>query len=384
MNRPVYLDYNATTPIDPAVVEAMLPYLHDRYGNASSSHVYGVEAHRAIETARAQVAALIGASPDEILFTGGGSETDNLALKGFAFAHLDERPRFLSCTIEHPAILSTLRYLTTRFGLPHTLIEVDRFGCVDLDSLRSAMSTGAVLITVMHANNEVGTIEPIEEIAAIAAAAGALVHTDAAQSAGKLPIDVRALNVDLLTIAGHKLYGPKGIGVLYVRRGTKLDPLVHGSGQELGMRAGTENVASIVGLGKAAELAAADQAEEALRLCTLRDALHHGLATHIPGLVLNGHPEQRLPNTLNVSAPGVPGFAWLGIAAGVAASTGSACHSGSPDPSPVLTAMGLPAERAAGAIRLSLGRWTTTEDITIAINELATAYTALACPGSPP
>jgi cysteine desulfurase len=377
MQQPIYLDYNATTPVDPRVIDAMLPYLREDFGNASSSHAYGIRAHQALDRARGQVAALLNADPGEIVFTGGGSETNNLALKGTAFVNLKNDPHIVSTTVEHPAVMNTLRYLEQRFGVAYTLVAVDDTGVLDLHALCTALASPTCLVSVMHANNEVGTIQPLARIAAIVHEAGALLHVDAAQSAGKVPIDVKAMGIDLLTIAGHKLYAPKGIGVLYLRRGVTIDPLVHGSSQELGMRAGTEPVASVVALGKAAELAREDVAAEAVSLTALRDRLHTGLAARIPGLQLNGHPTERLPNTLNVSAPGTDGQSWLGMTPDVAASTGSACHSASASPSPVLTAMGLSRERAAGAVRLSLGRWTTADEIDAATSALAESYALL-------
>ena len=378
MHRPVYLDYNATTPIDPAVVEAMLPFLAEHFGNASSMHEYGYIAHQAVERARAQVASLLAAWPGEIIFTAGGSETDNLAIKGAVFQRLDRQPHVISTVIEHPAVLNTLQYLRRRFGVKSTLLPVDQYGLITADQVRGALRPETVLITVMHANNEVGTVQPIGEIGAVAREAGALFHVDAAQSAGKLPIDVTTLNADMVTIAGHKVYGPKGIGALYLRRGAQIDPLVHGSGQEHGMRAGTENVASIVGLGAACAIAADHQSREERRLTLLRDRLQALLADAVPRLELNGHPTRRLPNTLNVSLCGALGQAVLASASDVAASTGSACHAGASEPSPVLMAMGLSAERALAALRLSLGRWTSEEEIERAAAALIAGYSACA------
>lgn len=375
MERAVYLDHNATTPIDPRVVDAMLPYLYEQFGNASSAYEYGYEAHRAVEEARARVASLIGARAEEIVFTGGGSETDNLAIKGVVFANLDRSPHVITTSVEHPAVLNTLRYLQRRFAIDFTVLPVDEHGILDPEALRAALRPATVLATIMHANNEVGTIQPISQIAAITRDHGVLLHIDAAQSTGKVPINVKELGVDLLTIAGHKVYGPKGIGALYIRRGTVLDPLVHGSGQERGMRAGTENVASIAGLGMACELAGAELSA-GHHLHELRDLLHSLLAESIPGTLLNGHPTERLPNTLNVSLPGALGQAVLAYTPGVAASTGSACHSGTADPSPVLMAMGLSAERAIGALRLSLGRWSTEDDMRRAAKLLQQGYVA--------
>ncbi len=383
MQRPVYLDYNATTPIDPEVVEAMLPFLAEHFGNASSMHEYGYFAQEAVERARGQVATLLGARPGEIVFTAGGSETDNLAIKGAVFQRLERQPHVISTAAEHPAVLNTLQYLRQRFGVHSTLLPVDQYGLITPDQVRQALRPETVLITVMHANNEVGTVQPIAEVGAVAREAGVLFHVDAAQSAGKLPIDVAALKVDMVTIAGHKVYGPKGIGALYLRRGTQIDPLVHGSGQEHGLRAGTENVASIVGLGVACAIAADHQPQEERRLTLLRDKLHVLLADAVPNLALNGHPTSRLPNTLNVSLCGALGQAVLAFTPDVAASTGSACHAGASAPSPVLMAMGLPAERALSALRLSLGRWTSEEEIERAAAALIAGYTACAGTLSP-
>jgi cysteine desulfurase len=359
MERPIYLDYNATTPVDPAVVEAMVPYLFERFGNASSAHAYGYEARDAIERARKEVAGLIGARPGEIVFTGGGSETDNLAIQGVVFANLERRPHVVSTTVEHPAVLNTLQYLKRRFGVEFTLLDVDEDGLVAPEQLARAIRPETVLITIMHANNETGTIRPLAELARVARAAEIPFHVDAAQSAGKIEVNVNALGVDMLTIAAHKLYGPKGIGALYLREGMSLDPLVHGSQQEHGLRAGTENVASMVGMGKACEIAQANIRTEGPRLIALRDKLQTLVEERISGTVLNGHPTQRLPNTLNVSLPEATGQTVLAYTPGVAASTGSACHSGQTEPSPVLMAMGLTRDRALGSLRLSLGRWTT-------------------------
>jgi len=371
MERPIYLDYNATTPVDPAVVEAMVPYLFERFGNASSAHAYGYEAREAMERARAQVADLIGARRGEIVFSGGGSETDNLAIQGVIFANLERRPHVVSTTVEHPAVLNTLQYLKRRFGVESTLLDVDEDGLIAPEQLARAIRPETVLVTVMHANNETGTIQPIAQLATIAQDAGVCFHVDAAQSVGKLEVDVNALGVDMLTIAAHKLYGPKGIGALYLRQGMSLDPLVHGSQQEHGLRAGTENVASMVGMGMACGIAKAKIRTEGPRLIALRDKLQTLLEERISGTVLNGHLTQRLPNTLNISLPDAVGQTVLAYAPGVAASTGSACHSGHTEPSPVLMAMGLTRDRALGALRLSLGRWTTPGEIERAAGLLA-------------
>jgi cysteine desulfurase len=364
--KPIYLDYNATTPVDHAVSKAMLPYLGAYFGNPSSSHVYGRQAKEAVEHARTRVAQLIGAKPEEIVFTSGGTESDNHAIVGTILASDKEKKHIITSRIEHPAVLNTCRYLEERFGCRVTYLPVDGYGTVDPASVEKAITEETVLITIMHANNEVGTIEPIEEIGEIAHEKGISVHTDAAQSCGKIPVNVDDLRVDLLTIAGHKLYAPKGVGALYVREETKLDSFIHGAGHEDGRRAGTENVPYIVGLGKACELAKEKlprYGEGTMRLRDrLRDAFLDGLGKD--QVKLNGHPERRLPNTLNTSIRGIIGETLLEQLPEIAASTGSACHSGSVEPSPVLLAMGLDPDLALGAIRLSLGRWTTVEEIT--------------------
>lgn len=372
-DAPIYLDYNATTPVDERVLEAMLPFLRTYHGNPSSAHAPGRTTLHAVHQARAQVAALIGAQPDEIVFTGGGSEADNLAIKGIAFSRLAARPHIVSVSAEHPAVLNTLAYLRARFGVQYDLAPVDRTGRVRPTDIAALIRPDTVLVTVMHANNEVGTVQPIPDIAAICRDHGMLLHVDAAQSVGKLPVDVNDLGADLLTIAGHKLYAPKGIGALYVRRGVILDPLVSGSGQEGGRRAGTENVAGMVALGVASSLAAHDLPTAQEHLRDLRDLLYAQLTSRVP-LTLNGHPDLRLPNTLNVSFPGVWGQTILDSAPDVAASTGSACHSGLAEPSPVLSAMGIPTPVALGAVRLSLGRFTTRNEVLRAADLLANAW----------
>ncbi|MDP2659438.1 MAG: cysteine desulfurase family protein [Dehalococcoidia bacterium] len=364
--KPIYLDYNATTPIDPAVEEAMLPYLKGgldgRFGNPSSSHRYGREAHSAIVKARGQVAELLGCKPDEIAFTGCGSEADNLAIKGVAEAYRDKGNHIITSQIEHPAVLNTCRYLE-RHGYEVTYLPVDEYGLVDPASVEAAITARTILISIMHANNEVGTVEPIAAIGAIANSKGVHFHTDAAQSVGKIPTRVDELCVDLFTVAGHKLYAPKGVGALFVRAGTKLEPLIHGAGHEGGRRAGTENVSHIVALGKACEIAGKTMTEYVPRLRELRDRLHQHLAAGMDGLKLNGHPMDRLPNTLNVSFPGMDGEALLAQTPLVAASTGSACHAGRTEPSAVLLAMGTKRERALAAIRFSLGKFTSAVDV---------------------
>jgi cysteine desulfurase len=370
----IYLDHNATTPIAPEVLDAMRPYLERHFGNPSSGHAPGATAAAAVARARAEVAELLGGEPEGIVFTGSGSEADNLAIKGVALAQLGERDHIVTSAVEHPAVLATCSYLQRRLGFRVTIVPVDSGGVVDPGDLRRAIESRTVLVSVMHANNEVGTVQPIAEIAAAAHERGVLVHTDAAQSVGKLPLDVEALGIDLLTVAGHKLYAPKGVGALYVRPGTRLDPVIHGGGHEHGLRAGTENVPSIAGLGAAAALAGRRlQAGAHVQVRALRDRLHASLRSAVPGLALNGHPEARLPNTLNVSFPGLDGEELLARAPSIAAATGSACHSGRTEPSSVLTAMGLDADRALGAVRLSLGYDTTAAHVEVAARELAAA-----------
>jgi cysteine desulfurase len=376
----IYLDHNATTPIAPEVREAIRPYFEDRFGNPSSSHEDGRVAREAVDRARAEVAGLIGCEPDDIVFTGSGSEANNLAIKGVAMDRLGEGDHIITSAVEHPAVLAACRYLERRLGYRLTIVPVDRFGVVDPEDVRRAIEPGTVLISVMHANNEVGTLQPITEIARTAHEYGVALHTDAAQSVGKVAVNVDDLGVDLLTVTGHKLYAPKGIGALYVRQGTRLDSLIHGAGHEHGLRAGTENVPYIVGLGAGCALAArrlaAGAPDDVLRL---RDRLHAALRSAVPGLELNGHPEHRLPNTLNVSFPGCDGEIVLAGTPAVEAATGSACHSGRTEPSRVLTAMGLDAQRALAAVRLSLGHDTTADDVDTA----ATALAAGATTGAP-
>ena len=368
--RRIYLDYNATTPLDPNVFEAMLPYLREHFGNPSSGHWFGAQAKAAVEHAREQVAALLGADPSEIVFTSGGSESDNWAIKGIAEANRDRGNHIITSQIEHPAVLNTCRYLEGQ-GFRVTYLPVDGYGQVDPDDVVRAVTSRTILISIMHANNEAGTIQPIAAIGAMARERGIYFHTDAAQSVGKFPTDVEQLQVDLLTVAGHKLYAPKGVGALYVRRGTHIAPLIHGAGHEGGRRAGTENVAGVVGLGQACAIAAETMAETVERLRALRDRLHEGLATRVEGLHLNGHPTQRLPNTLNLSFEGLDGNTLLAALPEIAASTGSACHAGITEPSPVLTAMGVPPEIAVGAVRFSLGKWNDQEEIDQAVELVA-------------
>ncbi|MET7338777.1 cysteine desulfurase family protein [Nonomuraea sp. NPDC005650] len=375
---PVYLDYNATTPVDPRVAEAMLPYLTDFFGNPSSSHSYGAEPRAALERARRNVAALIGARPHEVVFTASGSEADLLAVRGAVVASGRPRSHVITQVTEHPAVLETCRSLERLHGARVTVLPVDGNGLVDPAALGAALTEETVLVSVMAANNETGALQPIADLADLAHRYGALFHCDAAQAVGKIAVDVQALGVDLLTVVGHKMYAPKGAAALYVRDGVKLEPVVYGGGQERGLRAGTENVALAVALGTAAQIAADELADgAAARIAALRDDLHERLAAGLPGRVhLNGPQKRRLPNTLNVSIDSALGHELLAAAPQIAASTGSACHSGTHTPSPVLTAMGLEAARALGALRLSLGRWSTPADIETAATALIKAAAA--------
>ncbi|MEN3280228.1 MAG: cysteine desulfurase [Solirubrobacteraceae bacterium] len=373
----VYLDHNATTPIAPQVLDAMRPYLERHFGNPSSAHRCGAAASEAVAAARLDVSALLGCEPECIVFTGSGSEADNLALKGISLARRGDGDHIITSAIEHPAVLGACRYLEARLGYRLTIVPVDGSGVVDPDDVLRAIEPGTVLISVMHANNEVGTLQPIAEIAWLARERGIAMHTDAAQSVGKIAVDVDGLGVDLLTVAGHKMYATKGIGALYVRRGARLDPLVHGGGQERGIRAGTENVPYMAGLGAACALAGRRlRAGAPLEIMRLRDRLHEALRSAVPGLVLNGHPEHRLPNTLNVSFPARDGESLLEQTPAVAAATGAACHSGRNEPSAVLTAMGVGPERALGAVRLSLGYDTTAADVDAAAAALTATVAA--------
>ncbi len=367
---PVYLDHNATTPVHPEVRDAMLPWLGERWGNPSSGHAYGRAAARAVAEARAAVAALVGADADEIVFCSGGTEADNLALLGSQWA----RPRLVTSAVEHPAIDEPAAVLEAR-GCTRVRLPVRSSGVVDLDAARSILAEPVGLLSVILAQNETGVIQPVAELAALARAAApdALVHTDAAQAVGKIPVDVRALGVDLLTIVGHKLYAPCGIGALFVRRGLALQSITRGGGQERGLRPGTEPVALVAGLGAACALAARDVVAEGARQSALRDELWQRLREGVPGIVRTGEGEPTLPNTLHVRFPGVAGRDVLAHASDIAASTGSACHSGDDSASGVLGAMGLRASEAMGAVRLSLGRATTAADIERAATSLVAA-----------
>ena len=376
MNPPIYLDYNATTPVAPEVAAAMGPWIEEQFGNPSSSHEYGLRARKAVGDARAAVAALVGATADEIVFTGSATEANNLALLGLARAMPPSKRHLIVSAVEHPAVMQPALHLRDQ-GWDLTVLAVDGFGRISPDDLRTALRPDTALVSVMHANNEVGSIQPVAEIAALAHANGSIVHADAAQSIGKVSLGVGNLGVDLLTFAGHKFYAPKGIGALYVRRDTPIKPILFGADQEHGLRPGTENVAQIVGLGEAARLARARLPHATQHLATLRDDLHHRLAAAVPGLMLNGHPELRLPNTLHVSFPGVSGRDLLAAAREVAASVGSACHSDADAVSGVLAAMGCDAARARGAVRLSVGFPTSTREIELAAASLVGAWRAL-------
>ena len=359
---PIYLDYNATTPLDPAVVQAMRPFLETHFGNPSSSHVFGVRTKQAVEAARRQVAELLGAQPDEIVFTSGGSESNNLAIRGVFHALREKGNHIITSAVEHPAVIEVCHYLESQ-GARVTFVAVDETGRVDPADVERAITPATVLITVMHANNEVGTIQPIAELAAIANQRGIVMHTDAAQSIGKIPARVQELGVDLLSIAGHKLYAPKGIGALYVRTGVKCEKLIFGADHERGWRAGTENVLEIVGLGKACELANERLAERTEHMRELRDRLHEAITAKVPDVRLNGHPELRLPNTLSLSFRGIEANAILSELTEVAASAGAACHADEVTMSPTLEAMGVPVDYAMGTIRFSTGALLTEAEV---------------------
>ena len=375
--RPIYLDYNGTTPHLPEVVAAMQPYLTTEFGNPSSTHWYGIAPKRAVEKARKQVAGLLDCRPEEIVFTSGGTESNNHAIGGIAGAMRPKGNHIITSTIEHPAVLNVCRYLAA-FGVETTYLKVDGTGLLDPADVEAAVRPETILITVMHANNEVGTVQPIPEIAEIARAHGIVLHTDAAQSVGKIPTDAAELGVDMLSVAGHKIYAPKGVGALYIRDPLKPDKFCHGAGQERGWRAGTENVLEIVGLGTACEIAARDLGKSIPHMRTLRDRLHDGLRRNLPDIRLNGHAEKRLPNTLSVSFRGLEANRILEeIGLEVAASAGAACHSDTVEVSHVLEAMGVPLEWAKGTLRFSLGRMTTAEEIDRAVTLVSAAVEKL-------
>jgi len=362
--RKVYLDHNATTPTHPEVVKAMLPYYGKIYGNPSSIHQFGQEARKAIDEAREKVADFIGAIQEEIIFTSGGTEADNFAIKGIAYANEKKGKHIITSSIEHHAVLNPCKYLEKQ-GFQVTYLPVDKYGLVDPDEVEKAITKETILITIMHANNEIGTIEPIAEIGKIAKEKGICLHTDAVQTVGKIPVNVNKLNIDSLSLSAHKIYGPKGIGGLYVHKGIRIQPLIEGGHHEKNRRAGTENVPAIVGLGKAVEIAKTTLDKESIYLTNLRDGLCSGIGEKIDSVYLNGHPGKRLPNTLNMSFEFVEGESIILNLdmKGIAVSSGSACTSGSLEPSHVLKAMGVEPAIAQGSVRFSLGKDNTEEDI---------------------
>jgi cysteine desulfurase len=371
----IYLDHNATTPIAPEVANAMAPFIREEFGNPSSDYDLGHRARAAVDQARRQTAELMGAEPEEILFTSGGTESNNTVLKGLFYR--SPRPfHMITTRVEHPAIINPALFLMS-LGADVTFVHADGDGLVDPEDIRRAIRPETRLVSVMLANNETGVIMPLAEIGRLTRKQGIYLHTDAAQALGKIPVDVTRLGVDFLSLAGHKLYAPKGVGALYIRRGLELEPLLHGAGQESGRRAGTENVMLAAGLGAACRLAAEKLPEEGPRLVRLRDKLLLGLKTAIPDLVLVGHPEKRLPNTLNICLPGFNGAEVLARAPEIRASTGSACHAGLVKVSPVLQAMGIPTEVAQGALRLTLGRSNTDEQVFEAVRALSRAVQVL-------
>ena len=380
MGRPVYLDYHATTPVDPRVLEAMLPYFTERFGNpASKQHAYGWEAQQAVETARKQVAALINASAGEIVFTSGASESNNLAIKGVARALKDRGNRLITVVTEHKSVLDSCARLEAD-GWNVTRLRVRDDGLIDLDELREAIADGTVLVSVMAANNEIGVLQPLQEIAAVVHERGALLHSDAAQAFGKVPLDVAAIGVDFLSLTAHKCYGPKGAGALYARKQRPKVPIecqIDGGGHENGIRSGTLNVPGLVGLGACAAIARESLPDESARLAGLRDRLLHGLQRDLDGVRVNGSLERRLPHNLHLSFDGIEGEALLMALGDLAVSTGSACSSGSQAPSHVLQAIGAVGDRAGASIRFGLGRWTTDADIDFALNRVTTVVRSL-------
>lgn len=377
MNRPIYLDYNGTTPHAPEVIEAMRPFLETEFGNPSSSHWYGIAPKRAVDEARLQVAGLLGCRPQEVLFTSGGTESNNHALKTIAGSRFEKGTHIITSSIEHPAILEVCRFMENH-GFSVSLLPVDEDGIVSPSDVEAAIRPETVMISIMHANNEVGTIQPVAEIAALARHHGVLMHTDAAQSAGKIPTQVDTLGVDLLSVAGHKIYGPKGVGALFVREGVDPGVFCHGAGQEDGRRAGTENVLEIVGLGKACEIAAAHMEQHAEHMQEMRNRLEDGLAAALTGVRFNGHRQLRLPNTCSVSFLDLEADRILGeIGQEVAASAGAACHAGHVEVSHVLKAMGVPEEWAKGTLRFTTGRFTTGGEIDRALEVITAAVKKL-------
>ncbi|MFO7839818.1 MAG: cysteine desulfurase family protein [Desulfosalsimonadaceae bacterium] len=375
MPQPIYLDYNATTPHDPRVVEAMRPYLESEFGNPSSSHWYGIAPRRAVEDARAQVAGLLNCRSEEIIFTSGGTESNNHAIKSAARIYMLRGRHIITSRVEHPSVLEVCGFLEAD-GYEVTYLQVDGTGRVDPADVESAVRPDTILISIMHANNEAGTIQPISDIARIAKEKGIVFHTDAAQSAGKIPVDVEELGVSLLSIAGHKLYAPKGVGALYIKEGIHLPPFCHGAGQEDGRRAGTENVLEIAGLGRACEIASEGLADNASHMADLRDRLEAGICSVCENVRVNGHREQRLPNTLSISFGGFEANHILeDIGLDMAASAGAACHSDNVVISHVLEAMGIEEYWAKGTLRFSTGRMSTREEIDQALQIIVQAVT---------
>jgi cysteine desulfurase len=365
VNLPIYLDNHATTPLDPRVLEAMLPYLSEKFGNAASrSHSFGWAAEKAVETARQQVASLIGAKAEEIVFTSGATESDNLAIKGIAEANRSQGKHIVTCVTEHKAVLDSCKHLE-KYGFRITYLPVQKDGLIDFDELKGALSAGTILVSIMAANNETGVLQPIAEIGGLCQERGVVFHTDAAQAAGKIPIDVQSQNIDLLSISAHKLYGPKGVGVFYVRNnGPQLAPLIDGGGHEHGLRSGTLNVPGIVGLGRACEICREEMATESARLSALRDRLREMITSELDGVSVNGSVEHRLPGNLNMSFANVNGEELLTALDEIALSSGAACTSAHIEPSYVLTAMGLPNELAQASLRFGIGRFSNEDEIT--------------------
>ncbi|ABW68047.1 cysteine desulfurase family protein [Desulfosudis oleivorans] len=377
MTRPIYLDYNGTTPLDPEVLEAMRPFWETEFGNPSSAHWYGIRPRQAVEAARRQVAGLLGCLAEEVLFTSGGTESNNHAILGMARALRHKGRHIVTSTIEHPAVLEVCQYLEKE-GFETTRVAVNELGMVDPAAAEQAIRPDTILVTIMHANNEVGTVQPIAEISERVRARGITMHTDAAQSLGKIPVNVSTLGVDLLSVAGHKIYAPKGIGALYIKKGLALEKFCHGAGQETGRRAGTENVTGIVGLGKACEIATRDLEVNRVHMKDMRDRLHSGISERVADMRLNGHPENRLPNTLSMAFKELEANRLLEeICLEVAASAGAACHSDTVTLSHVLEAMGVPVEWAKGTLRFSTGRMTTAEEIDRTVEVVAEAVARL-------
>ena len=373
MPKPIYLDYNATTPHDPEVIEAMRPFFEEEFGNPSSSHYYGTQPKQAVIRAREQIVTLLNCAPEEVIFTSGGTESNNFAIKGCAEAARHKGNHIITSQIEHPAVIEVCNFLKTT-GYEITYLPVDEFGRVQLEDLKTAIKKETVLISIMHANNEVGSVQPIEEISKLAKKHDIIFHTDAAQSVGKIPVDVNRLGVDLLTIAGHKVYAPKGVGALYIRQGLAPAKLMHGAGQEMAVRAGTENVLEIVGLGMACEIAGRDLEKNMTHMRAMRNRLFEGIKKEYDQVRLNGHPQKRLPNTLSISFLGLEANRILdAIGTEVAASAGAACHSDTVQISDVLKAMNVPLEWAKGTLRLTTGRMTTAAEIDTAVKVICAA-----------